>query len=282
VVLYAHGDGFMKKCLASFLAGIIVTISIAGFALPSLTAYYNEDIRLRVDGEFVDVTPITAIEGSARDGFNLFPVRKLGEALGYKVDFANKIIDLNKPSVEDVAKNAESCVMIVVYKNGKVDGTGSGVVYGDYIISNKHVLDNGDEFGIAYEDSPDGMGYKTKERISVNTDLDIAILKAPPNTVHKSVELGDSDTVKKGQQIVTISSPDSHKNAVLDGMVTDKVYKEGINYIQTTSETDFGSSGGALFNMDGELIGVIESGDDINMSFAISINQIKPILENLK
>lgn len=271
----------MKKFLSGLILGIIIASVSVGYSVSQIReAYYNPEIKLRVDGEYVDVTPITAVEEGQRNGFNLFPVRALGEALGYKVDYdvKTKVIDLDKPTIEDVAKNAESCVLIRCGDKRQLKMYGSGVVVGDYIITNKHVLDGHTYFTVEYNDS---TRLYEAERVYVDTVLDIGILKSPKKV--KSAELGDSDRVKAGEEVLLIGSPKELKNSLNEGIVSNLRNYDGINYIQLSAKAIQGNSGGGLFDMSGKLVGIMKAAvDGENISIAISINEIKPILDNLK
>jgi S1-C subfamily serine protease len=225
----------MKKFISGLLIGILMTASI-GYAA-NLTAYYNPEIKVRVDGEYIDVTPVTAIEAGQTNGFNLLPVRTLGEALGYDVTFDSKtkVIDLDKPTIEDVAQNAESCVMIKIYKNRQYIAYGSGVYYEGYIITNDHVLDAGDAYTIEYNDY---TAPYSAELVYTDNALDIGILKSPKKI--KSVEFGDSDKVKVGDEVVLISSPREIKNSVSDGIISGIREWNGVKILQTTTNTSPG------------------------------------------
>jgi serine protease Do len=101
--------------------------------------------------------------------------------------------------------------------------------------------------------------------------------------------MGDSDNIKIGNQIVSISSSLGQRNAVVDGMISailNEMFGKYKNEIQSTIKGVPGSSGGGLFDMNGELIGIIFSGfteeeDGMDAGFAIPINEVKKLLEEL-
>ena len=147
-------------------------------------------------------------------------------------------IDRNRePSVADVAEKVKgSCVLIhVLDSDGNLVATGSGVVYKDYIITAKHVLDTGVEYAVIYDDMD--KGYYVEKHIDIDTDLDIGLLKAP--VINFAVKLGDSDKVEIGQPVVSISSPGGVKNLVYDGKIT------GLG-LYSSNKAYPGSSGGGL------------------------------------
>lgn len=271
----------MKKFITGLILGIMITFVSAGYSVTRIKeAYYNPEIKLRVDGEYIDVTPITVVEEGQVNGFNLFPVRALGEALGYKVDYdaKTKVIDLDKPTIGDVAKNAESCVMIRCGDSKQLKVYGSGVVVGDYIITSRYVLDGHSYYTVEYNDST--MQYEA-ERVYIDTTLDIGVLKSPRKV--KGVELGDSDKVKVGEDVVLISCPYEIKNTVSSDIISGIRQWEGMNLLQAAIKASPGSSGGGLFDMDGSLIGIMGWGvEGEELSLSIAINEIKPILDGLK
>jgi serine protease Do len=272
----------MKKFIAGFLTCAILLFGTFTLAAGSLTAYYNNDIKLRVNDEFVNIRAVTAKESGQENGFNLFPVRALGEALGYKVEYdpKTKIIDLDKPTVESVTKEViDSCVMIRCFVNDQYVAYGSGVVYNGYIITNKHVLDQGTSYTVEYNGST--QQYYA-DRVTVDTVLDIGILKSPIEA--KSVVLGDSSNTNEGREIISISSPHELKNTVSTGLVSAFRNVYGIDYMQVNTNAYPGESGGGLFDMEGKLIAITAArlldGEDLNM--AVPIDDVKKILNGLK
>ncbi len=272
----------MKKFITGLILGVMITSVSVGYSVSQIKqAYYNPEIKLRVDGEYVNVTPITAVEEGQVNGFNLLPVRALGEALGYNVNYdtKTKVIDLDKPTVEDVVEKVKSgCVKIYVYdENKNLKGTGSGVIYKDYIITAKHVLDAGVEYGISYDYMDIDWGINTKKRINIKTNADIGLLEAPVTA--GKIELGDSDELKIGQDVVSVSSPQGSKNLVYEGKIT------GMDsFVHTNVKAYPGCSGSGLFDMNGKAIGIIVNShkDYMDLSNSVPINEVKEILDNLK
>lgn len=274
------GDGAMKKYFSGLLTGIILMIATAGFSASQIkSAYYNPDIKVRVNGTLVDSIPITVIDEGQQWGKNFTGVRDIAEALGATVSFdpGTKVITVSSTPEIDVARNTESCVMIRAYKSGKYVAYGSGIVHNGYIITCKHVLDQGTQWDVIYDGS--SRAYEA-ERVSINTTLDIGILKSPKGV--KSVTLGDSDKVVVGEKVILISSPRESKNTVSEGIVSAIRESNNTKLFRTTTNASPGSSGGALFNTKGQLIGVLSNGwEGEKLNLAIQINDIKTILNKL-
>ena len=262
-----------RQTIAAFLIGAIL---FSGIGVGAATLY---QFSLSPDRLYVDGTKIDESVYKYKD-VNYLPIRTVAEAFGAEIDYGYGRIDIDRkrePSVADVAEKVKgSCVLIIAFdKNSNPTAQGSGVVYNGYIITAKHVLDEGVRYAVAYDDMEDGYGYDTDERIHFDTDLDIGLLKAPING--HTAKLGDSDKVEIGQQVIGVSSPDGIKNLVYDGKVT----KLGL---YSSVKSYAGGSGGGLFDMDGKLIGILKGihakSNDVTKS--IPINDVKEIFDSLK
>ncbi len=168
-------------------------------------------------------------------------------------------------------------------------GTGSGVILSDegYIVTNAHVLNaNG------YHDVhiADGRVYSAKV-IGRDSKTDIAVLKITADNLSPAV-LGDSDEVIVGEQVIAVGNPAGLSNTVTDGIVSAvnrKIKSDStgfeMNCIQTNADISPGNSGGALVNMYGQVIGITSSKYASTfyegLGFAITINEAKPIIEEL-
>jgi S1-C subfamily serine protease len=98
------------------------------------------------------------------------------------------------------------------------------------------------------------------------------------------VELGNSSLIKSGENIVVISSPIGLINTVTTGIVSYPTRNlGGNNLLQINASVYYGSSGGAVFNLKGEVVGVISNGLDNapNINFAVPIDRVKQELESL-
>lgn len=173
-------------------------------------------------------------------------------------------------SFEELAKLASSVVMIEIHgRNGEVTGTGSGIMVGrdGYILTNNHVASGGRFYSVRIED--DSKIYTTDEIIKYNTVLDLAILRIrrslDPIPVYKGRE-----SLVRGQKVVAIGSPLGLFNSVSDGIISGFRTIDSVDMIQFTAPISHGSSGGAVLNMFGEVIGIstagIDSGQNINLA----------------
>ena len=134
---------------------------------------------------------------------------------------------------------------------------GSGFVISEdgYIVTNNHVIDNADEISIEF------FSGETLEAEVVGTDpnTDIALLKVETDEPLPFVPLGDSDESRVGDWVMAMGNPLGQGFSVSAGIVSARgralsgTYDD---YIQTDAAINRGNSGGPLFNMDGEVIGV--------------------------
>ena len=192
-------------------------------------------------------------------------------------------------TVEEVANNAWSSVMIKTYyvisQSSVSDlGSGSGIVIGDgIIVTNSHVISNSNRLGIIYHNTQVADEHRTSTVFLDDTGRDIAFISSP-NPAYKPVKLGDSDALSLGQSVVTIGSPSGLLNSISTGIVSGFREINGYKYIQMTAAISPGNSGGGLFNMDGELVGITVAKiiDGENLNLAIPINDVKPYLNAVR
>ncbi len=182
----------------------------------------------------------------------------------------------------------------------KIQSLGSGVIISPdgYIVTNSHVL--GENAVEIYVTLPGGKRYKA-ELVGSDPLTDVALLKINVENVHY-IKMGDSDAIMLGEWVLALGNPFGLFNVSNQPIVTLGIIsslhmnfgetEEGYIYqdmIQTDASINSGNSGGALVNIRGELIGIntfIFSGNDkggsVGIGFAIPINRVKAIAEELK
>jgi serine protease Do len=157
-------------------------------------------------------------------------------------------------------------------------GLGSGFVIGEdgLILTNAHVVDGANQVIVKLADRRE---FKAKV-LGVDKPTDIAVLKIDAKGL-KPVKLGDPSTVRVGEWVLAIGSPYGFENSVTAGIVsaTSRALPEGtyVPFIQTDAAVNPGNSGGPLFNMRGEVIGInsqiySQTGGYQGLAFAIPIN----------
>ena len=169
-------------------------------------------------------------------------------------------------------------------------GTGSGVIISPdgYIITNHHVIDNSSEVIVTTNDN------KEYEAVIVGSDevTDVAVLKINSNEKFEYLLFGDSESSKIGQWVLAVGNPYNLNSTVTAGIISSKSRDlneyDQINqsFIQTDAAVNIGNSGGALVNINGDLIGIntaIQSmtGGFVGYSFAIPSNIVRKIFEDI-
>jgi hypothetical protein len=165
-------------------------------------------------------------------------------------------------------------------KDGHPLAQGSGflVSKNGHVVTNYHVIKNGASAVIKL---PDGAFFVVDGVLASNKDRDVAIIKAHGNNF-RPLTLGDSNRLQVGEEVVAIGNPLSLESTVSNGIVSAirTVEEEGGKFVQITAPISPGSSGGPLFNMAGEVVGITTSHliGGQNLNFAIPINDVKLML----
>ncbi|MEW9673669.1 trypsin-like peptidase domain-containing protein [Ammoniphilus sp. 3BR4] len=188
---------------------------------------------------------------------------------------------------EIAALGEKSVVMIVNYdENGEEISLGSGISIGNgLILTNAHVIAGAASFGVVTQDETE---YEAEGLVRYDADLDLAILKASQGIKLEAAPIGSFNMLQKGDPIVTIGSPEGLINTLSNGLVSGirKIpYTEDgatMDVIQITAPITSGSSGGALFTMEGAVAGITSFGSESgNLNFAIAIDHAKPWIDEL-
>jgi len=187
-----------------------------------------------------------------------------------------------RSDIPAIAKAANGAVVSIIMsdKDGNPIAQGSGffVSKDGLILTNYHVIAEGSS---AIVKLPDGAFYLVDGMLASDKTRDIAVIKANGQNF-RTLALGNSDGVQVGQDVVAIGNPLSLESTVSNGIVSGirTVKEEGGEFLQITAPISPGSSGGPLFNMEGEVIGIttmyLKGGENLN--FAIPINDAKSLL----
>ncbi|MBU3202387.1 S1C family serine protease [Clostridium estertheticum] len=165
-------------------------------------------------------------------------------------------------------------------KNHNSIASGSGFIVKStgVIVTNFHVIKGSSYASVTLQN---GTKYDVKSVLNYNEKQDIAVLQLSNATNLSTVTLGVSDNVEVGDNVAAIGSPQGYTNTLSTGIVSGINRKnERGNDIQTTASITYGSSGGPLFDMLGNVIGITYSGFDSagDIGFVIPINEVKPFL----
>ena len=203
-----------------------------------------------------------------------------------------EFIKKSSKSIVGISKLKQNSTSIF-YNNKENIGIGSGVLITDngYILTNQHVA--GNKYSNCYVTLENGEIY-SGEVVWANQNIDLAIIKINIYTADY-MELGDSDRINLGEDVYAIGNPIGFEfeRTVTKGIIsglnrTIKIEnKDELTYMEDMIQTDctinVGNSGGALMSEEGYLLGIntIKITDVDGMGFAVPINIVKPIIENL-
>ena len=173
----------------------------------------------------------------------------------------------------------------------RVSSLGSGFVIDQagFIVTNNHVIADADEI---YANFADGSKLKA-ELVGRDTKIDLALLKVTPEEGKPltAVKFGNSDALRVGDWVMAIGNPFGLGGTLTVGVISarNRDINSGPydNFLQTDAAINRGNSGGPLFNMDGDVIGIntaiiSPSGGSIGIGFAVPSNTATPIIAQLK
>lgn len=175
--------------------------------------------------------------------------------------------------------------------NNTYTGFGSGVIITNdgYIVTNNHVVDGAGNVNVTLNDN------REFEATVIGNDpsTDLALLKIDADNT-PFIGFGNSDNVKIGEWVLAVGNPFNLTSTVTAGIVSAKARNINIlgtpgaieSFIQTDAAVNMGNSGGALVNMNGELIGVnaaiaSNTGSYAGYSFAIPVNIVRKVVDDL-
>lgn len=171
----------------------------------------------------------------------------------------------------------------------KSNSLGSGFVIdpSGIVITNNHVIADANEVTVILND-----GQKLKaEIVGKDEKVDVAVLRVKPEKPLKAVKFGDSDKMRVGDWVVAVGNPFGLGGTVTAGIISARHRNIDSgpydNYFQTDAAINKGNSGGPLFNMAGEVIGIntailSPSGGSIGIGFATPSATVTPVIEQLQ
>ena len=188
-----------------------------------------------------------------------------------------------RKDIPSIAKAANGAIVtIVTAANDKPLALGTGFLVSPdgVVVTNYHVIKTGN---VAVVKFPDGTILPVDGVLATDKFRDLAIIKIHGKTF-PTLTLGNSDQIQVGEEVVAIGNPLGLEltvsNGILSGIRSDE--KEDGKLLQITAPISRGSSGGPLFNMFGEVVGInvmfLEGGESLN--FAIPVNDAKSLLVN--
>ncbi len=170
----------------------------------------------------------------------------------------------------------------------KYSSLGSGFVIDPkgYVVTNNHVIQDADAIEVILQDDT----KLPAKIVGRDPKTDIAVLKVEPSKPLPAVRFGDSDTARVGDWVLAIGNPLKMGGTVTAGIISargrDIASGPYDDFIQTDASINKGNSGGPLFNMKGEVIGIntailSPSGGSIGIGFAIPTTTARPVVKQL-
>jgi len=173
----------------------------------------------------------------------------------------------------------------------KVSSLGSGFVIDGQeglIVTNNHVIEGADEISVVFRD---GSKLKVDKVLGRDSKTDLALLKVTPKKPLKAVKFGSSEKLRVGDWVLAVGNPFGLGGSVSVGIISAKQrdIQSGPydDYLQTDAAINKGNSGGPLFNMDGDVIGVntaiiSPTGGSIGIGFSVPSDVAVVVLDQLK
>ncbi len=272
----------LKIIIVSLTCSIISIIFYSIFS-NSISTEENENDKAFIDysESFINTSGINSIQYSSSVGSPdlTFAAKKS----------INAVVHVKNTSI---VNESDSWALQFFYgdESRKRVGTGSGVIISPdgYIITNHHVIENSSEVIVTTNDN------KEYEAIIVGSDevTDVAVLKIDSNEKFEYILFGDSENSQIGEWVLAVGNPYNLNSTVTAGIISSKSRDlneyDQINqsFIQTDAAVNVGNSGGALVNINGELIGIntaIQSmtGGFVGYSFAIPSDIVRKIFEDI-
>lgn len=228
---------------------------------------------------------------------------KDGQTKGQSLDVSDiasatmpSIVSITNKSVQEVQNYFDMFGMGGQLQEQEVESAGSGIIVGQndtelLIVTNNHVVENADTLSVAFVDNE---VYEAAIK-GTDADNDLAVVAVKLKDISddtmseiKAIQLGDSENLQVGEQVVAIGNALGYGQSVTTGIVSavDRQLDEAsCNLIQTDAAINPGNSGGALLNMQGQLVGInsakLASTEVEGMGYAIPVSVAQPIMEDL-
>ncbi len=260
---FGDGAAFRALMMAALALAFVVAQAVMALAKPESLAPLAEQISPSV----VNITTSTVVEG--RTG----PRGIVPEGSPFE-DFFREFQDRNRDG--DGPRPRRSSAL------------GSGFVISEdgFVVTNNHVIEGADEITIEFFS---GAELKA-EVIGTDPNTDIALLKVEAEAPLPFVSFGDSNAARVGDWVIAMGNPLGQGFSVSAGIVSARnralsgTYDD---YIQTDAAINRGNSGGPLFNMDGEVIGVntailSPNGGSIGIGFSMASNVVTRVVDQLQ
>ena len=180
----------------------------------------------------------------------------------------------NTEAIEKISRSVVKLTCYDEFGNEYVSGSGFFAFESNLIVTNYHVIE-GNVYSITA--SSDGKKFEVEYLVNYNERYDLALLSVDPaelshaNAEFEPLPIGDSSAVKVSEHITAIGVPLGISKTVSDGMISGFYEDNGVKLIQFTAPISHGSSGGALLNDKGEVIGITSASFSSGQNFNLTV-----------
>ena len=254
------------QAVYALLAGLVLLIAQAIAAEAQTRPDSFADLAEKVSPSVVNITTSTTV--AAQSG----PAPVVPEGSPFE-DFFRDFMDRNQGQNRGPSRS---------------QALGSGFVISDdgYIVTNNHVIQGADEISVEFFTG----GTMDAKLIGTDPNTDLALLKVDTDRTLSFVPWGDSDAARVGDWVMAMGNPLGQGFSVSAGIVSARgraLSGSYDDYIQTDAAINRGNSGGPLFNLDGEVIGIntailSPNGGSIGIGFAMSSRVATNVIEQLR
>ncbi|MBB2959944.1 DegQ family serine endoprotease [Methylobacterium sp. R2-1] len=275
----------LARRASSALAAAVLSVSVTVTILP-LPAFARgpeslADLAEKVTDAVVNISASTTVEASNRGGRTM-------PQLPQGTPFEDLFEEFFKRRGQGAPKGDEDGPRSPTRKSNSL-GSGFIIDASGIVVTNNHVIGDANDIQVILHD-----GTKLKaEIIGKDSKIDLALLRVKPTADRplKAVPFGDSDKMRPGDWVMAIGNPFGLGGSVSAGIVSarGRNIESGPydNYIQTDAAINKGNSGGPLFNMDGEVIGIntailSPSGGSVGIGFAVPSATASQVVDQLR
>ena len=260
-----NGPAGALRAVTTAAIGVVmlVTSSVAAVAQGRPDTF--ADLVDQVSGAVVNITTNTTVAAAERGPNSGNPLE----------DFFNEFRDRNQPNRPERPT-----------RRGSALGSGFVISEDGYIVTNNHVIENADEIMIEFFSGNE----LPAELVGTDPNTDIALLKVDSPDPLPFVSFGDSGAMRTGDWVMAMGNPLGQGFSVSAGIVSSlgrELQGAYDDFIQTDAAINRGNSGGPLFNLNGEVIGVntailSPNGGSIGIGFAMASNVVTNVVDQLQ
>jgi len=263
----------VRPSLALALSFALALAAVTASARPAPDSF--ADLAAKLLPAVVNISTTQTIGGDKKGSVPDLPQFPPGSPFE---DFFKDFLDKNKPG----GKQREA-----LPRHATSLGSGFVIDPSGLVVTNNHVIADADEITVTLQDD---TSFKA-EVVGRDTKTDLALLRVKSPKPLAAVKFGDSDQSRVGDWVLAIGNPFGLGGTVTAGILSARAREINSgpydDFLQTDAAINRGNSGGPMFNMDGDVIGIntaifSPSGGSIGIGFAIPSNMAKPVIDQIQ